>query len=87
MPYNKQYLMLSVLRFGVKKYNVCDYKIGNFIKIAFQYISHNAGPLVEPLKPLKTLIWLQPFKTFNLAEKPLITFILINKPLNFARSV
>ena len=40
-------------------------------------------PLVEPLKPL---IWLQSFKTFNLAEKPLITFILINKPLNFARS-
>ena len=55
MPYNKQYLMISVLRFGVKKYNVCDYKIGNFIKIAFQYISHNAGPLVEPLKPLKKL--------------------------------
>ena len=40
----------------------------------------NTGPLVEPLKPL---IWLQSFKTFNLAEKPLITFILIRKPLNF----
>ena len=38
----------------------------------------HTGPLVEPL------IWLQ---SFNLAEKPLITYILINKPLNFARSI
>ena len=44
---------------------------------------YNTGPLVEPLKPL---IWLQSFKTFYLSEKPLITFILINKPFNFARS-
>ena len=35
---------------------------------------------------LKPLIWLQSFKTLNLAEKPLITFILI-KPLKFARPV
>ena len=32
-------------------------------------------------------IWLQSFKTFNLAKKPLIAFILINKPLNFTSSV
>ena len=47
---------------------------------------HSAGPLVEPLKPLETFILVGILKTFYLAEKPLITFILINKPLIFARS-
>ena len=42
---------------------------------------------MEPLKPLETFNLVAILKTFNLAEKPLITFILINKPLNFARSV
>ena len=41
------------------------------------------GPLVDRQNLKKPLIWLQSFKTFNLAEKPLITFILINKPLTF----
>ena len=48
---------------------------------------YSTGPLVEPLKPLETLFWLESFKTFYLAEKPLITFTLIYKPLIFAKSV
>ena len=33
---------------------------------------------MEPLKPLETFILVGILKTFYLAEKPLITFILIN---------
>ena len=38
-------------------------------------------------KPLETFNLVAILKTFNLAEKPLITFILNNKPLDFPRSV
>ena len=35
-------LMLSELRFGVKKYNLCDYKISHFMKTCF----YNTFPIM-----------------------------------------